>query len=394
MTSSKFLKVVLGEEGSKALEKAAERAPVLDSVLVPRTVIAWLSSSIRLGYEGEIPGLENSYIKVTKSDVDNFSGALTVGEQVYPFESAELLHIAAAVGVALGIHGQKMDPALKSYDLSKLGKSIDLLVNARLIARSLANGDMVQKAISDIAAGKMTFQSPKGDKTYDYSHVLPPEHRAAGYSMSIMHSRYDGLMAQLHHNKEHVGTTGGSVENGKLGIDIADLYGNQHIGKGMGSAMYEALMAHAKHHLGATHIGGGIHSTMASKVHERLSAKHGMTYKAPPTPAPQLAAPVPGPHDARFGPYEYALKQELPTTKSEGTLRREVRVSKAETLKKCGECGGIQFNSHKFVGCICFRSLSKSVRTDAHPDGSYTLRLAGSDWDEDSITTLITVLKG
>ena len=47
-------------------------------------------------------------------------------------------------------------------------------------------------------------------------------------------------------------------------------------GRGLGLAMYEAVMAHAKNALGATHVAGGIHSTMASAAHERLARKHGM----------------------------------------------------------------------------------------------------------------------
>lgn len=52
-------------------------------------------------------------------------------------------------------------------------------------------------------------------------------------------------------------------------------------GRGVGKAMYEALYREA-HALGATHVRGGTHSTLAHNVHEALAAKHGWQYEADP----------------------------------------------------------------------------------------------------------------
>lgn len=128
-----FLKHVLGEDGQRAFERANSRIPMLEGALGPRTILSWLTTSVRVNYEGEIPGLNNSYISLEKSD-QGFNGALTIGDDVHSFDNADILHVAAAVAVALGVEDAAINPLVKNTDISKLGKSIDLLVKARVIA--------------------------------------------------------------------------------------------------------------------------------------------------------------------------------------------------------------------------------------------------------------------
>jgi hypothetical protein len=127
-----FLKHVLGEDGYKAFERANTRMPTLGPALAPRTIVSWLATAIRAQYEGEIPGLANSYISLQKHE-EGLTGAVTIGDEVHSFEDADILHVAAAVAVALGVEDAGIDPIMKSTDISKLGKSIDLLVKARVI---------------------------------------------------------------------------------------------------------------------------------------------------------------------------------------------------------------------------------------------------------------------
>lgn len=44
-------------------------------------------------------------------------------------------------------------------------------------------------------------------------------------------------------------------------------------------------------------------------------------------------------------------------------------VGKSESQQPCEACGGHQFENNKFKGCICFRDLSKSIKTTAYGDG-------------------------
>jgi GNAT superfamily N-acetyltransferase len=402
MSATDFLKAVLGVDGAQALEKAADRVPVLDSVLVPRTIVAWLGSAVRVQYEGEIPGVSNSYFAVQKSERDLLSGAVTVGDSVHSFEDESLLYVAAALGVALGVDGQKLDPSLRGQDLSRLGKSIDLLVRGRFAARLLAEGEPVEKAIGDIAPGKQTRSVAGAFGSYDYNHVLQPAHHQGGFQMQVEHyaEENDGsqhFRASLHHPSHQIqaGSVKATFNPHTKGVSVenADLH-ESHQGKGLGSAMYEAVLAHAKHHFGATHVVGSVHSSMASAVHNRLSQKHGLSYQATPTPYPQLASPTPGPNDARHDPYQYALKEELdPTKPKPKALKKELLVTKSESERKCTECGGQQFARERFVGCLCFRGLAKGVKTVVTQSGDYHIKLVGGEWDEDSVHALVSILK-
>ncbi len=190
------------------------------------------------------------------------------------------------------------------------------------------------KALGDMPVGKdlggSTFPV-KGafTQSHDYTHLLKPEHQQAGYKLQIHHDSDSGTMAAtLHHAGStpapgvkktwHSGDMVGSVVadtspvNKNISVSTTSLDA-EHRGKGVGMAMYEGLFAHAKNHLGLRSVIGGDHSTMASAVHTKLAQKHGMDYKA--EPIPERAHVPSGQHDAKVGPYSYALKAELPMEK-------------------------------------------------------------------------------
>lgn len=220
----------------------------------------------------------------------------------------------------------------------------------------------LNKALADIPVGKKFSDLPphefletvkenpaakrslKGWSGYDYSHILKPEHQKAGYSLSVYHDTdepYSGnyVMGILKHNGDTIGTVHGEKVDDSLELATkrASYINPLHEGKGLGTSMYEGVMAHAKNALGAKDIIGGIHSTSASKVHSAISKKHGMDYEADPTiynhygekranqlkemgidiPDKQKALenyqkrPI-GPNDGRFASYQYALKSEHP----------------------------------------------------------------------------------
>lgn len=133
-----FLKAVLGEDGATALQKAAVRSEVLGNLLIPRTVIAWLGFAARSEYRGQIPGISNTYISFKKNE-DGFNGEISVSDEIYSFEKASLYHVAASIAVSLGADKDKAPSAVKDIDLTRLGKSIDLLVKARAVTKELLN---------------------------------------------------------------------------------------------------------------------------------------------------------------------------------------------------------------------------------------------------------------
>lgn len=180
---------------------------------------------------------------------------------------------------------------------------------ADVFSQPLERSERLSKDLASLRSG------PKlDDETHDYSHLLKPEHRQAGYSLSVQrlphfdegpgHKRFDAV---LHHNGKEVGSasacTGCGVQ-GAMSIDTTTV-SREHRGKGLGSAMYEAAMAHGHNELGAKHLRGGIHSTSASRTHMALSRKHGLGYKPD-----RVAHNAEGEQDSNFGPYSYALKSE------------------------------------------------------------------------------------
>ncbi len=187
------------------------------------------------------------------------------------------------------------------------------------------------KAIGDIKPG--TQMAGTEHPTFDYSHILRPEHRAAGYTMHIEHTPTINAISGLpvpglkpsptvtinHPNAPlGAGILEASHRGNAIEPSVADIP-DEHQGQGLGQAMYEALYAHGKHVLGATEARGDAHSTMASRVHQKLSVKHGLGYMAQPNKAKsnvansQLSSLTPkqqskGAYDAKFAPYSYALK--------------------------------------------------------------------------------------
>jgi hypothetical protein len=128
-----FLEAVLGTKGSQKLERVSSEHPMLESVIVPRTILSWVETVGKLGYEGRIPGQDGSYLSLAKNENNGFCGALTIGDDLYTFEDVDSLHVSASIGVALGLNIPPLDDGLKKRDLSQLGKSIDLLVKSTIV---------------------------------------------------------------------------------------------------------------------------------------------------------------------------------------------------------------------------------------------------------------------
>lgn len=187
-------------------------------------------------------------------------------------------------------------------------------------------GERLQKAIADLKAGPQVAVDPdRKSATYSYSHLLSPEHIKDGYRIS-MDDRSDpeyghGLHTSLLHNGRSVGLTTANI-NPKhplkpVSIDVAEIsdgtdsrpsFGNgqNHRGKGLGMALYESVLAHAKHHHGSELVEGASHSTSASRVHAAISKKHGLGYEAKLV-ASRINKPEED-YDAKNHPYSYDLK--------------------------------------------------------------------------------------
>lgn len=185
---------------------------------------------------------------------------------------------------------------------------------------ALPTSSLKKMALADIKVGtpKSTMrghQTTEEGKAFDYSHVLPKGLRKQ-YTLHVVRTPGYRITAVTHlkHPKgdQKAGYVWGGLDQHTLDIFDAKLE-PQHKGKGLGMAMYEALMAHSKNALGMTHVRGEEHSSSAGAVHAKLAAKHGMKYKQIPQPGEAYDPNDKGhPYDNRYIGYSYALKAELP----------------------------------------------------------------------------------
>jgi ribosomal protein S18 acetylase RimI-like enzyme len=164
---------------------------------------------------------------------------------------------------------------------------------------------------------------PQGDDgRYDYSHILPEALRDKYRLLVDEYIEPAGRVQveagiRLRANPEdelpydhHIGLVQGMLSPNKQLHIISSSLHKDHRDQGLGTLAYEAVMAHAHNRLGATHAGGGVHSSLSHAVHKRLAAKHGLKYSAdrtgvrlPPPPGDE-----PGAHDDAFDGYEYELR--------------------------------------------------------------------------------------
>ena len=273
--------------------------------------------------------------------------------------------------------GEQLPPIV----VRRSGKGFNVIDGNHRLAAAQARGvthlnayeilDPVKKALKDIPVGpRVKFQPEEVQQwrsltggsnpwkldqgllqgaVHDYSHVLKPEHRQAGYRLRVYHAprvshpdlkgRFPGhrLEAKLFHGDQYAGGIQAlvghedPVDPGVIDIGHSRLR-DEHRGKGLGLALYEALLAHGKNKLGASHVSGDAHSTLASRVHQKLSERHGMGYEPEEKMGPSESKPTAAEFqrlgiepksqynyaaeafDERFAPYQYALKQEVAPT--------------------------------------------------------------------------------
>lgn len=173
-----FLTSVLGKEGARALSKAVERSTALGNVVLPRAIVAWLGAVPT--YEGEIPGVANTYVSFAKSE-SGFSGSVAIEDTMYEFADQPILRVAAAMAVALGADREPVDPTVRDLDLARLGKSIELLVKARMVAAELAKTTEAPRHGVAAAPRKPENQEPPDAPKKQPAMPRPPAPKARGY---------------------------------------------------------------------------------------------------------------------------------------------------------------------------------------------------------------------
>lgn len=412
----KFLAAALSLDGAKALRKAVEREPALAEVLIPRTIIGWLNFTTEHEYEGEIPGIENSYVQFNKSE-NGFSGTISLEDGAYSFKDASIYHLAASIATAMGIQPGEVDPGLRDQVLVKLGKSIDTLTKAQVLVGELKDKSAFKTQRLTTHGAYHIERLNKAEKPYSVIHTRSNKPvqtdiatlRDAQPIADWHHQRYGGefrkslskgtldlasgyKLAHQHHDigggDFFTGVTAHDAQGNLVGQAGFDHVGNQlkldiihvqpeHRRKGLASAM----VAHAEQQTGKKVASSTARTDMGEAFWRQGLGKvelPGRTHQPTPPVGPQGATP-PAKQPAQAAKPE--KKPKLPS----------LSLGKSEAASRCGLCGGTQFEGDRFKGCICFRDLQKSITTTVYGDGYVLTFKPGID--QDSVKALIKTFR-
>jgi predicted GNAT family acetyltransferase len=189
---------------------------------------------------------------------------------------------------------------------------------ARLMSPIQSHPKMaLNKALTEIEVP----QAREEDGRYDYSHLLPERLSDKGFRLLVDsdiengEGSVEGLVTlkdpEANHPYEyHVGRVEARLHPDQKLHVIHSKVDSEHRDKGLATAAYEGVLAHAKNALGATHATGGVHSSISDAVHRKLAAKHGLKYYADftGTNLPPPSGEDPGAYDDVFDGYEYQLE--------------------------------------------------------------------------------------
>ncbi len=195
----------------------------------------------------------------------------------------------------------------------------------------MSHNPLTKMSINDVTPGQKKKQF-----VWDYSHLLTPENKMAGYQVMVsfhpasVHPKFGKLRDRFHgeilHNGKPVGSMSAALHHNCLGgpcIEPHITIQDGHHQRGLGTALYTGVFKEAKM-AGIKSVHGYEHSDAAHGLHSKLAKLHGMGYKP---------ADADGDSEYPHGQYKYLIKSE-PLVKDDrehaGTIRRLLASDKAE----------------------------------------------------------------
>lgn len=368
----KFMAAALGTEGARALRKAASREPQLADVLVPRAIVGWLDFSTQYEYEGAIPGVENSYVRFEKTE-KGIDGVISLSSGNYSFSGASVNHLAASIALALGLEPGTLDVGIRDTVLARLGRSIDTLAKAQAVMKELkarkAEPLVKMAVIHDNAEAPMTVYRVQNE-------------RGQG--------PYEGMGIDTTWRPEDYNTEDHSPEDDFSAKDMKALDE---------SPAPKFAFSHPDHATkwfskeGLDHLareGYTLKAIPASKVWRSKTKTQVMFHPASTLSKVDLPGKTAAPQAQKgpIGPTPPTKQPAMATPKAPKPLS----VGKSEAAQACSMCGGHQFKNDRFVGCICWSDLAKSIRTTAYGDG-YVLSFK-QGVDQESVIALMKAFRG
>lgn len=417
--SKEFLVGTLGAIGAKAILKALERAPELESAIIPRTALSWATLIAKAEIPGNIPGLD-AKLSLKKTE-KGYSGNISL-EQPFDFEDDSLTHVAAALSVALDFSYKKEDP--KAIDLARLGKSIDLLVKTNFVDQVRA----LQKVTLNSATQAFSPHTPGPDKVAEV-HSNPA---GSLNGVPVFHHVYNGVPGAVGRSVVHAISTSSDPHDkqGTLGTihgvesSVQDLKDGDGIGKapwndghafmvgksavrsdarnqGVGHLLYSKALQHHGRMVSDSYVSSG-----ASKVWGKLLGSPGASGALGKVGDPSdvhwaesslgkgeksaVAAPqAPGAPSAPQAP-----SRRQPSLKSpkipKPSLPKIQKSSDGDWI--CSTCGGKNsINNGRLLSCLCWRDLADDVKL-AKSDSGYEISF-GKKWDKDSFDLWVSELR-
>lgn len=225
----------------------------------------------------------------------------------------------------------KQDPDLQDFRLSELDDSEAL--------EKMAIADIrVGQPVGEITTTRKTGfpqlkvnDKPRKILVFDYSHTLPDDVRQEGYKLllhdynhpdnGITTGNLRAIVVHKDNPSKILGETEGFVDTvGKFGkIIFTDELPKKLMGRKVGKALYNSFAAHVFHYHKIKQMSGGVHSTLASQVHQSMVRQHDVDYKAVPNTQEhggeftekEWNEKSSGPFDDKYRPYAYTLKSEI-----------------------------------------------------------------------------------
>jgi hypothetical protein len=286
-------------------------------MIVPRTILAMLEATP--AYAGTVPGFDECSLSYSKSE-KGFTGNVTLGEDFYKFEAANIFHVAGAISTAMGLD-TLMFTSGRNTELQRLGKSIDLMAKAHWVGGELAKGDTDLHAAHVARSAQTCKNCGKRRDEHEFNSSYASRHRVM--NGDICPNGKDSFIPKADEPME-----------------------KKAMGEGSGKAAGPVAPS------------------------------------APAAPTATAAAPTTKQNLPKAPPSAGLPKPPKPVTSS------TVKLTRSEQSRPCTACGLKQFSvDHKFVGCLCFRALAKSV--DWVDRMEYAELHFGKDWDRETIVTFL-----
>ncbi len=196
--------------------------------------------------------------------------------------------------------------------------------------------DFAKMAIRDIKPGVEVPVDTKvmddPGRSFDYSHVLSPEHQAQGLKLHVHtaaapmpafsageHPRHYIETVLSDHEGKQKGFVSSFVTKHKFTPTVIPFESEVFIRRqGLGQKMYEALYAHTMYHMGVRQAAGDTHSTPANAMHRRIAAGHGLEHHSTLDDDDDGdGGGSGGDHDGAYASWNYKLKSEMAMEKAE-----------------------------------------------------------------------------